>query len=202
MLLSYNTLVKEYNIDVKGIIHVGGHIGDELGDYQGIDNLIIFEPQPHCFEQLTAKSQSLGMTPILVNKALGNFVDKAEIKSDKTGLIGSLLDPGLVINYPDCNFTERFLVDVSTLDTEIIEDHPYNFLNMDVQGYELEVLKGGTTTLKRIDYVYTEVNRAEVYKKCAMIEDIDSFLEKFNFKKVAEAWHGDWGDAFYIKEQK
>ena len=92
------------------------------------------------------------------------------------------------------------MVDVSTLDKEISYPHPYNFLNMDVQGYELEVLKGGSQTLKSIDYVYTEVNRAEVYKKCAMIEDVSDHLREFGLIKVAEAWHGDWGDAFYIKE--
>ena len=200
MLLNFNQLKNQFKIQIEGIIHVGGHIGDELGDYLGIDNLIIFEPQPHCFEQLTAKARSLSMTPILVNKALGNFVGEAKIKSDKTGLIGSLLEPGLVLGYPDCDFTEEFMVDVSTLDTEIAEDHPYNLLNMDVQGYELEVLKGGTKVLEKIQYVYTEVNRAEVYKNCAMIEELDEFLAQYNLARVAERWRGDWGDAFYVKK--
>ena len=140
------------------------------------------------------------MRPTLVNKALGNFVGEAEIISDPTGLTGSLLEPGLVVDYPDIVFSEKFMVDVSTLDEEIGYPHPYNFLNMDVQGYELEVLRGGSQTLKTIDYVYTEVNRAEVYKKCAMIEDLTAYLQNFGLIKVAEAWHGDWGDAFYIKE--
>ena len=200
MLLDFNRLRKEHNVDIKGVIHVGGHIGDELEDYRGIDNLIIFEPQKHCFDQLVAKAERVGMRPTLVNKALGNFVGEAEIISDPTGLTGSLLEPGLVVDYPDIVFSEKFMVDVSTLDKEIDHPHPYNFLNMDVQGYELEVLKGGSQTLKTIDYVYTEVNRAEVYKKCAMIEDLTAYLQNFGFIKVAEAWHGDWGDAFYIKE--
>ena len=200
MLLDFNRLRKEHNVDIKGVIHVGGHIGDELEDYQGIDNLIIFEPQKHCFDQLASKAERVGMKPTLVNKALGNFVGEAEIISDPTGLTGSLLEPGLVVDYPDIVFSEKFMVDVSTLDKEINHPHPYNFLNMDVQGYELEVLKGGSQTLKTIDYVYTEVNRAEVYKKCAMIEDLTAYLQNFGFIKVAEAWHGDWGDAFYIKE--
>jgi FkbM family methyltransferase len=200
MLLDFNRLRKEHNVDIKGVIHVGGHIGDELEDYQGIDNLIIFEPQKHCFDQLYAKAERVGMRPTLVNKALGNFVGEAEIISDPTGLTGSLLEPGLVVDYPDIVFSEKFMVDVSTLDEEIGYPHPYNFLNMDVQGYELEVLRGGSQTLKTIDYVYTEVNRAEVYKKCAMIEDLTAYLQNFGLIKVAEAWHGDWGDAFYIKE--
>jgi hypothetical protein len=45
----------------------------------------------------------------------------------------------------------------------------------------------------------TEVNRAEVYKKCAMMWELTELLEEYGFKPVAEAWHGDWGDAFYVK---
>ena len=199
MLLDFNQLKIEHNVNIKGVIHVGGHVGDELEDYLGVDNLIIFEPQKHCYDQLTSKAKRIGLYGTFVNKALGNFVGRAEITSDPTGLTGSLLEPGLVVDYPDIVFSDKFMVDVSTLDDEIDYPHPYNFLNMDVQGYELEVLKGGVQTLKSIDYVYTEVNRAEVYKKCAMIGDITSYLEKFGLVKVAEAWHGDWGDAFYVK---
>ena len=66
MLLDFNRLRKEHNVDIKGVIHVGGHIGDEIEDYQGIDNLIIFEPQKHCFDQLAAKAERVGMRPTLV----------------------------------------------------------------------------------------------------------------------------------------
>jgi hypothetical protein len=30
MLFSYSSLVKQYNINVKGVIHVGGHIRQNL----------------------------------------------------------------------------------------------------------------------------------------------------------------------------
>ena len=32
MLLDFNRLRKEHNVDIKGVIHVGGHIGDEIED--------------------------------------------------------------------------------------------------------------------------------------------------------------------------
>lgn len=199
MLLDFNRLKREHNVNITGVIHVGGHIGDELEEYRGVDNLIIFEPQKHCYDQLVAKAERIGIGGKFINCALGNFIGEAEITSDPTGLTGSLLEPGLVVDYPDIVFSEKFMVDVSKMDEEIPADHPYNFLNMDVQGYELEVLKGGTTTLEKIEYVMTEVNRAEVYKKCAMIEELTEFLAQYNLVKVAEAWHGDWGDAFYIR---
>ena len=44
-------------------------------------------------------------------------------------------------------------------------------INMDVQGYELEVLKGATKTLEQVDYVYCEVNRDEVYETMLMLRN-------------------------------
>jgi len=203
MLLDYSSLVHEFNVNVTGVIHVGGHIGEELETYnsQELKNLIMFEPQKHCFEQIVEKAKQLGMNEIkIINKALGNSKGQMEIISDPTGLCGSLLEPKIVLTYPDIVFSERFMVEVSVMDDEIPKNHSYNFLNMDVQGYELEVLKGAIKTLKKIQYIYTEVNRNEVYKNCAMIEQIDEFLKPFGFNRVKESWKGEWGDAFYIKE--
>jgi hypothetical protein len=49
----------------------------------------------------------------------------------------------------------------------------------------------------------TEVNRAEVYKNCPMINEIDEFLNNYGFQRVETTWDGGtWGDAFYIKNEK
>ena len=75
-------------------------------------------------------------------------------------------------------------------------------MNIDVQGYELEVLNGATKSLEDVDYILSEVNKAELYKGCPMIEDIDEFLGKFSFSRVKLEWYTggeDWGDALYIK---
>ena len=130
MLLDFNRLKREHNVNITGVIHVGGHIGDELEEYRGVDNLIIFEPQKHCYDQLVAKAERIGIGGKFINCALGNFIGEAEITSDPTGLTGSLLEPGLVVDYPHIVFSEKFMVDVSKMDEEIPADHPYNFLNM------------------------------------------------------------------------
>lgn len=204
MLLSFNSLIKQYNINITGVIHVGGHIGDELHEYKtnGVENIIIFEPQLHCFEKLSAKAKEVELPAKLVNKALGNKNGRIEMISDPTGLCGSILKPKLHLELsPDVIFSETLDVEISRLDDEIPKNHTYNFLNMDTQGYELEVLKGGIKTLEKIDYVYTEVNQAEVYENNAMIDELDEFLLDYNIERVDTGWHGSqtWGDAFYIK---
>ena len=76
-----------------------------------------------------------------------------------------------------------------------------NFINIDVQGYELEVFKGATNTLKHIDYIMSEVNTDEVYEGCVLIDELDEFLVTFGFNRVETNMAGGlWGDAFYIKE--
>jgi hypothetical protein len=62
------------------------------------------------------------------------------------------------------------------------------------------VFKGAFETLKNIDYIISEVNKDEVYENCAHVDDLDSYLNQFNFQRVETNWiGGTWGDAFYIK---
>jgi len=37
MLLSYASLVKQYGVNVTGVIHVGGHIGQEMETTASLD---------------------------------------------------------------------------------------------------------------------------------------------------------------------
>ena len=78
----------------------------------------------------------------------------------------------------------------------------YNFINIDVQGYELNVLKGAEKTLKNIDLIISEINKEEMYKDCAKVEDLDDYLSSHNFQRIATYWQqdgGTWGDGLYLK---
>lgn len=205
MLLSYRSLIDQYDANVTGVIHVGGHIGQEMETYQknNVKNLIVFEPQKIPFQKLSSVVDSIGFNNVkLINKALGNSCATVEMTCNDGGLCSSILKPKHVLQqYPDIIFDRKESVEMVTMDSVIGETHDYNFLNMDTQGYELEVLKGATKTLKKIDYVYTEVNNTEVYENNALIEEIDEFLIDYNMVRVVTDWMGGtWGDAFYIRK--
>jgi FkbM family methyltransferase len=142
---------------------------------------------------------------ILVNAAVGNDNKKITIHIDKAndGQSSSILKSALhSVQFPWITFDEDVEVDMIKLD-DFPKENLYNFLHIDVQGYELEVLKGSKETLKNIDYIFTEVNRDEVYENCAKIDEMDSFLSQYGFKRVESDWRGGtWGDAFYIKTKK
>ena len=102
-------------------------------------------------------------------------------------------------HHPNVSFPDKEEVEVDCLDN--FDSFGYNFINMDVQGYELEVLKGAKKTLESVDYVYCEVNRDEVYENNAYVEELDEFLKEYNMVRVMTSWEGQiWGDALYVRE--
>jgi hypothetical protein len=81
----------------------------------------------------------------------------------------------------------------------VIDD--FNFLNVDVQGTELNVIKSFGNLINRLDYIYAEVNEEEVYKGCPLVSEIDSYLSQFDFvRRETCMTKFKWGDAFYIKK--
>jgi FkbM family methyltransferase len=208
MLISFPSLVNKYKLNVTGVIHIGGHIGQELPTYKksNVENLLIFEPQKDPFKKLSKVADELSFENIkLINKALGNSIQEIEMICNEDGLCSSVLNPKIVLEqYPDIKFDRKEKVNMITLDSyfgEVMQDQ-YNFINMDTQGYELEVLKGAKNTLRNIDAVYTEVNNVEVYENNALIEEIDEFLEDYGMVRIETDWMGGtWGDAFYIKQE-
>jgi hypothetical protein len=108
------------------------------------------------------------------------------------------------IAHSEVHYVEKIAIKTKTLNT-IFKDFKldgFTFLNADIQGAELLMLKGATEILPKLDYLYLEVNKKELYKGCAMIEEIDSFVAQYGFERVQTEWCGDfgWGDALYIKK--
>lgn len=189
-------------MNVKGIIHVGAHYGEELSEYvsNGIQDIILFEPISENFDILSERVKDLNANIEGHQVALGS--ERGEFTmyvSDNEKQSSSILKPKVhLTHHPHVKFPSTETVEVHLLDDYDSKD--YNFINMDVQGYELEVLKGGTKTLEHIDYVYCEVNRDEVYENNAMVEELDEFLAQYDMVRVMTSWEGEiWGDALYVR---
>jgi len=204
MIFDLIHLKEKYNLNFKGVVHVGAHHGQENELYKqlNIENRVFFEPVSFTFDILK-RNVPESSTTLLVNKAAGNENKKIIINTEtaNAGQSSSILNLKLHLEqYPGILFNGSEEVDMVRLDDFIVEKQNYNFLNIDVQGYELEVLKGSQVLLDNIDFIITEINRAEVYENCAQVEDIISFLQLYGFRLAEENWMGgNWGDGFFIK---
>jgi len=204
MIISLDKIVTDYSLDIRGVIHIGAHYGQEYSDYakHNIKNMLLFEPVASSYKKLL-ETLPKGDGIKTFNLALGNEVGtkKIYIETANQGKSCSLLAPGTHLEmYPNIKFGKRETVKIDKLDNIDFDRGLYNMINIDVQGYELEVFKGSKSTLEFIDIVYTEINLEDVYKGCCHVEDLDEFLKEFGFVRILTDVHnGSWGDALYLK---
>jgi|GEM_PF-800025 FkbM family methyltransferase len=205
MLLDFESLLKVNHLSIKGIIHAGAHYGQEYDVYEkcGVEKVIFIEPCKDALDILKPKFSGNKKVSIF-DCAVGSSDTIADMNVERRnkGMSNSLLKPKHHLSqYPEIIFNETEQVKVYKIDTLAFNREEYNLLYMDIQGYELEALKGAIETLKHIDAIYTEVNRHELYEGCAMIEQLDEYL--VDFDRVFIDWGGrTWGDAFYVRKKK
>lgn len=210
MLLNLQNLIKKHNMKIHGVIQVGCHHSEEHDEYvkAGIENFFYIEPSEKAISFLVNKHLH-DDNVIIFKGACGSSYKEVEmfVEEKNIGQSNSILKPkNHLVQYPDIVFTKTQLTKVYTLDylVDTKESEDYNFLNLDCQCYEMEVLKGATCVLQNIDYIMTEVNNvgAELYEGCTDINELDEFLLKYSFIRVEEPkWiGGTWSDTLYIKQ--
>jgi FkbM family methyltransferase len=209
MLLSFQDLIKKYSIDSKGILHIGSNDGAECREYyaNGIERTIWVEAIPAIYQQLLKNIEPY-FDAIAFNECISD-VDGKEVKfniSSNHGESSSFLEFGTHKDvHPDVSFVGSITCKTKRIDTLFRENDldikDYTFLNIDLQGAELLALKGMGNLLQEVKYIYTEVNKAELYIGCCLIEQLDEHLATFGFKRVETEWAGNtnWGDSLYVK---
>lgn len=201
MLIPLHQLIKKYNINFKGILHVGAHECEELNEYEQYisrDKILWIEALPGKVYFCKNKYPNINIENAIVSDVIENIV----FKVSNNGQSSSMLDFGLHSKYhPRVHYITAFQGQTSLL-KDILPKYNinYNFLNFDIQGAELKALKGMEEYLHNVDYLYTEVNSDYVYKDCALVTELDEYLKQFGLVRTETSWTDfNWGDAFYIK---
>jgi FkbM family methyltransferase len=204
MLIKFSQIVNKYG-KPKGIIHIGAHLMEERGDYisQGLYNTIWIEANPSIFNIILNKK---GINESIFNYAISDIDDKSvNLNITNNGQSTSILELDKhKIHHPHIYVDNIIEIKTKRMDTLIKENNidlsNYDFLNIDIQGAELLALKGFGDLLNSIKYIYTEINTNSLYTGCALVSEIDEYLEKFGFKRVeTKVTEFEWGDAFYVK---
>ena len=195
--------------NVNGILHVGAHDCEERNAYLSnfpnvTDNEIIWiDALKNKVDSIKANNSSIR----IFNECISNNDNE-----DVTFHITNNLQSSSFLNlkehlkeHPDIFEIDKIEMKTKTLKTFYDENNfsynQFNFMNLDIQGAELLALKGAYEILNYVDYIYVEVNCKELYENCPLLNDIDNYLNDYDFKRVNLLMtpHG-WGDAFYVKK--
>lgn len=212
-MIDFGYLFSKYNIQSKGILHLGASTGQEAQKYKelGIERVIWVEAIPDIYTKLLRHLRDGGYDGegISCINACVSDVDGEKVSfniSNNEAQSSSFLQLGHhKIIHPTVEYVEEITMYTKRVSTMLIENNldlaGINFLNADLQGAELLALKGMGDLLRWFKYCYLEVNKKETYVGCPLIEEVDEYLALFGFKRVETGtWVADcWTDSLYIK---
>ena len=204
MLISVNELKKYWNVKPSSLVHVGAHNAEELEQYAeaGWNQVTWIEAQPSKIQGLKSR---IPPHHKLIEAAVWHEEGirlKLNIMTNTEST--SLLKLGThAKEHPTVTLVEEIDVETQTLSNLLRDEKTPDLIALDIQGAELNAIRGFGVRISEVKWVYCEVNRQELYEGCCLVSDLDSYLQQYGFKRSITKWtpHG-WGDALYINKNK
>lgn len=175
------------SLTVDGIIDVGANRGQFSLACRFVLTgvpVVAFEPIPHEADTFR-KVHGARREVHLIESALGETKGAATLHLSKSADSSSLLPIGKKQTELFENTVEvgTITVPVHRLDdfAECWVGRSQQLLKLDVQGYELNVLRGATEALKSCAYVYAECSEVALYDGQALRTEVEAFLGSHGF---------------------
>jgi FkbM family methyltransferase len=202
-------LRSESPIIIDGGAHAGNVIEVFLTQYTA-PIIYAFEPNPNLINILKKKyisRSNINIYPF----ALGSETTKSLFNIINAGASSSILNPSDILRRyhgDNANIEKTFEVPVVRLDDVLNDVGIIDLLKLDLQGYELEALKGSEIILRRTKIITTEIEFVPLYEKQPLFADIDEYLRRYDFRlyNLYELWTQQdgqltAGDAVYLNSR-
>ena len=173
---------------IKTIIDIGANKGQFALAARYVfpeSQIISFEPlsgPSRIFKKVFSKDRNI----ILHQSAIGTETTSQPIHVSKQNDSSSLLpiSNNQTAVFPGTEESHTEEIFVAPLNHFIKKDDliPPVMVKIDVQGYELEVLKGCEKFLEDFNYIYVECSFIELYKGQAFLDEVYDFLSRYSFK--------------------
>lgn len=163
----------------RTLLDVGAHLGEFtqgfLEVFPGCLPTLI-EPNPHCRDKLLRLP--FERHEVAASNAAGKgelFLSKTWLQSTGSSLYRENTD------YFDDETAIRHEVDKARID-DLLAGRSFDFVKIDTQGSELDVLVGGEVVLSKADYIQIEVSLVDYNIGGAMAEDVFAKMAQMGFK--------------------
>jgi FkbM family methyltransferase len=198
-----------YGVRPNGMVHVGAHQAEEFQEYEinnmlGNGNCYWIEALPFKCEELRVFFADKPKHRVLHALAWGVSGVSMKFKITNRTASSSVFDLGEHANfYKDIHVMETLEILSKRLDEVISQTENFDFLVLDVQGAELEVIKGMGDLLAKVKWIFLEVSKKELYQGGVLEDEIDFYLRNRGFRRRFVEWdrNAGWGDALYMREE-
>jgi len=181
--------VKELITSVEDVVFVdvGGYKGTVsewvLSNVGSIKSVVIFEPFYENYNKLKDKFRTKENVEV-VNKAVSSFVGSSNLNVfDHKGLNSLCAVGGNAYSFDTRENSVVTPVDVISLDSYFDDSDSQFFVKVDVQGAELDVLKGMVKLFEsdRILGIIIEISVVDFYESQSLSVDLIAYISQYNF---------------------
>lgn len=205
-----NTIRKKIGFDV------GACVGETISKFDGFDKIYAFEPAPHVFNILVENHKNdprIEFYEMAISDEDGvkslkyhdNYGYSSFLEIDKEGEFAKKcqeFDPGFD------NIVSIIDVQTKRIDTFMQENciEHIDFLKIDTQGNDLNVIKSLGKMIDKVDTIELEVQIKPLYKNSSSKEEIVYFMQKNNFNLISEEANNfllkDYEERLTFKQKK
>ncbi|HEX3743279.1 MAG TPA: FkbM family methyltransferase [Bryobacteraceae bacterium] len=163
----------------KAAIDIGAYSGEWTLSLRALfpeTRVLMIEPQAARGERLRALTQvhdGVEFAPALLGSSAAKGVTFFQAETGSS-----------VLRDPGNGAVEPTAIDMTTLDA-LTRSTPFerpDFLKLDVQGYELEVLRGAEQVLRSVEAVMMEVNLIAVYEGAPLVDETVAYMAARGFR--------------------
>lgn len=170
-------LLKENGFRPKNIFDVGAY----NGDFAKMVASIWSESEIVCFEGLPDKvkllNQTIASNKIKIIEGLVGDRNEKDVKFFKVESATSVLEENTSNDF-DVGFQKMHTLDNCLKEFSLKAPE---FLKIDTQGYEYNILKGYENNIKHTEVVLAELNFIDIHKNVKLAYDVISFLHDHHF---------------------
>ena len=200
-----NFLKKKNINEFKVFLDIGAHKGESIKLFSKnfkINKIYSFEPSPISYKILEKniknfKKNNFSTEIIIENIALGNSNEDIFMKHIIESSSSTIRDLNMNSKY----FKKKFFFLKNSVNQSLFKEikvkqiplskyvdenkiENVDFIKIDTEGYELEVLKGAKEILYKAKYILFEHHYDDMILKNYFFSDIHNFLKENNFKKL------------------
>lgn len=199
--------IKQFVPEAPIIVEAGAHRGRDtlkLHKIWPVATIHAFEPVPQLYDILTqtvCEVPRVHCYPMALSDHNGTAL--MHVSSGASDAASSLLKPtGYLATNPHVVFSTNVEVPTVTLDTwakQYAVSH-IDFMWLDLQGAEMQVLQASPTMLKTVKALYTEINLEPRYDNSPSYAVYKTWLESQGFTLIQEDLAKQtWGNALFVR---